>query len=168
MARLSFFGPPGDAAQQGGAHVAVYLVPVFHGQLATFDVDIPGVRGRFLPWTILEYGGNPYADASLLVDDWCEGAVSDLRLVDVIGGHRVEGSQELAIVFRAELTAPPAGDPNRVTALVPGDAVEQVGPFPASELQRWVAFEDVEHTPTPGPRAAAARPGDHEAPRLLF
>ncbi len=167
MERLSFFGPPAKSFQRGGAHVAVYLVAVYQQQLVAYDVDAPGVKGRFLPWTVLAFGGNPYADASLLVDDWCQVMVSSLKLADAIGGHRQEGSEELAIVFRAELTDPPAGDENRQPVLLPHDEIAAIHPFPAEELRRWVAAPGDDDHP-PGDGGGHIVPPQPEGPRLVF
>ncbi len=122
----------------GGAHVAVYVVPVFAGQLLVFDVDAPGVRGRWLPWTVLEYGANPYETAAALGDDWCEGAVSALEVVDVLSFPYELDGWELALVFRAELTTPPRGDAHRRPVLVAPGRLDAIGPFDPVDLLRWV------------------------------
>ena len=80
----AYFGKPSKTFVPGGAHVAVYVVPVFEGRLVVFDVAARAARGRWLPWDVLEFGGNPYETAAALADDWCEGAVSDLALADVM------------------------------------------------------------------------------------
>ncbi len=61
--------------------------PVHNGRLVAFDVTATGLEGRWLPWTVLEFRGNPYADAAALADDWCQGDVTDLRLVDVLSNE---------------------------------------------------------------------------------
>jgi len=80
----AYFGRPQPGFTPGGAHVAVYLVPVFAGRLTVFDVTAPGVRGKWLPWTVMEYGANPYETAAALADDWCDGAISALEVADVL------------------------------------------------------------------------------------
>ena len=93
----------------GGVLLTVHVVPVLQGQLVTFLLEAPGPGGRWLPWTVLKQGANPYEIASTIIDEWCDGAMSDLRLVDVISREGDEG-WELAVVFRAELTALPRGE----------------------------------------------------------
>ena len=93
----------------GSVLLTVHVVPVLQGQLVTFLLEAPGPGGRWLPWTVLKQGANPYEIASTIVDEWCDGAMSDLRLVDVISREGDEG-WELAVVFRAELTALPRGE----------------------------------------------------------
>lgn len=122
----------------GGAHVAVYVVPVFAGELLVFDVDAPGVRGRWLPWTVLEYGANPYETAAALGDDWCEGAVSALEVVDVLSFPSELDGWELALVFRAELTKRPEGDAQRRPVLAAPEGIDAIGPFDPVDLLRWV------------------------------
>ncbi|MES4793001.1 MAG: hypothetical protein C4321_08485 [Chloroflexota bacterium] len=136
--RQAFFGRPQDSFVPGGAHVAVYVVPVFAGQLLVFDVDAPGVRGRWLPWTVLEYGANPYETAAALGDDWCEGAVSALEVVDVLSFPYELDGWELALVFRALLTTPPGGDAHRRPVLVAPGRLDAIGPFDPVDLLRWV------------------------------
>ena len=87
-----------------GVLLSVHVVPVLEGRIVAFVLDSPGPQGRWLPWTVLTQGANPYEIASTIVDEWCDGAMSDLRLVDVISREGEDG-WELAIVFRAELTA---------------------------------------------------------------
>jgi hypothetical protein len=162
--RLSFFGAPRKDFHAGGAHIAVFVVPVFEGRLVAFDVQAPGVEGRFLPWTVLAFGGNPYADASLLMDDWCQGALASLRLVDVIGERRAEGSHELAIVFRAELTAAPAGDAHRTPVHLSPEDLESINDFAPADLQRWV---EAGEQPQPGPPIPPPADKD-DGPKLVF
>jgi hypothetical protein len=149
----AYFGRPQATFVPGGAHVAVYLVPVYEGRLVVFEVRAPGVRGRWLPWTVMEYGANPYETAAALADDWCQGAVSSLGVVDVLSFPFDADGWELALVYRAELTARPTGDANRAPVVfAPGEA-DAIGPFDPVDLQRWVAGE-----PVPG-TARAANPG---------
>lgn len=168
MTALSFFGRPEKSFKAGGAHIAIYAVPVYDGKLVVYDIDASGITGRFLPWTVLAFGGNPYADASLLVDDWCQVPVSSLRLIDVIGGHQAEGSRELAIVFRAELFEPPRGDAHREPVLLDASDLEPIGPFPVTELQRWLAAGTPPAPAAPEPANPPERPVDDDSPRLLF
>lgn len=138
MSRQSFFGPPAPALVAGGAHVTVYLVPVFEGRLVVFDVSVSEARGRWLPWDVLDFGGNPYEAASALADDWCAGAVSDLILVDVMSFQIEGGGWELAIVFRAELNAPPVNDDVRTPFVFAAGAFDAIGSFEPVDLERWV------------------------------
>jgi hypothetical protein len=133
-------------------------VPVHQGSLVVFDVSAREARGRWLPWNILAFRGNPYEEAAALADDWCEGEISDLRLIDVMSSASATGSWELAIVFRAELTAMPAGNDDRQPRKVPAGAVEAVGPFDVVDLERWVAGR--------APATPIAPDGDR--PNLIF
>lgn len=137
MDAAAFFGKPRAEFTDGGAHLTVYLVPIFEARIIAFDVAAPGARDRWLPWGILTYGGNPYEDASALADDWCQGSVGDLRLVDVLTGTAV-GSWEVALIFRAELTAMPKADGKRspVALSIPIEA--PVRQFQPAELERWL------------------------------
>ena len=110
MAANALFGPPVRAFTPGGAHIAVHLVPVFAGAVVAFDVSARDARGRWLPWDLLPYGGNPYETAAALGDDWCDGAVLDLAIVDALSFPLAGESWELALVFRAGLAAAPGGD----------------------------------------------------------
>lgn len=148
---LSFFPPPAERFVSGGAHIAVYIVPVYQGSLVVFGVSAPEARGRWLPWTLLTFHGNPYEEAAALSDDWCDSAVTDLRLVDVISAASATGSWELAIVFRAELMAMPEGDRDRHPILLPAGEVEAVGLFDAVDLQRWVGDRPAAEAPAPPP-----------------
>lgn len=136
--KQAFFGKPQDSFVPGGAHVAVYLVPVFEGRLVVFDVEAPGVRGRWLPWTVMEYGANPYETAAALADDWCEGAVAALEVADALSFPYDLDGWELALVYRAELMAPPGGDANRRPAFVAAGELDAIGPFDPVDLLRWV------------------------------
>jgi hypothetical protein len=80
----AYFGKPASTFVPGGAHVAVYVVPVFEERLVVFDVAASAARGRWLPWDVLPFGGNPYETAAELADTWCEGAVADLALADAM------------------------------------------------------------------------------------
>lgn len=138
MAARAFFGPPRASFTPGGAHVAVYLVPVFEGRLVVFDVSARPARGRWLPWDVLDFGQNPYEAASALADDWCAGAVSDLSLVDVMSFPFEGGGWELAIVFRAELTSLPEPDDVRAPYHFPAGQYDAIGSFDPVDLERWV------------------------------
>lgn len=134
----AYFGRPNESFVAGGTHITVYLVPVFEGRLVVFDVSAREARGRWLPWDVLEWGGNPYECASALADDWCEGAMNDLRLVDVMSFAVEGGGWELAIVFRAELFTAPAGDDVRTPYLFAAGAYDAIGSFDPVDLRRWV------------------------------
>lgn len=157
MEGAAFFGKPRAGFTDGGAHLAVYLVPVFQGCVVAFDVTAPGAQDRWLPWGILTFGGNPYEDASALADDWCQGAVADLRLVDVITGEAA-GSWEVGLIFRADLTAMPAADARRTPVQLAPPFTAPVRQFQPAELDRWVGAT------TPTEAAHPAPPGE----RLLF
>lgn len=136
--KSAFFGRPFDALVAGGTHIAVYLVPVFEGRLAVFHVAAPEVRGRWLPWDVLEWGANPYETASALADQWCDVPLGDLALVDVMSFPINTGGWELAIVFRAQLSAAPRGDSVRTPYLFPEGTFDAIGNFQPVDLERWV------------------------------
>ena len=138
MSQQAYFGKPASTFVPGGMHVAVYVVPVFEGRLLVFDVGASAARGRWLPWDILEFGGNPYEGAATLVDNWCGGAVSDLALADVMSFAYPGGGWELAVVFRAELTELPAGDVARKPVLFEAGEFDAIGNFDPIDLERWV------------------------------
>ncbi|MCE7929421.1 MAG: hypothetical protein HUU14_08575 [Dehalococcoidia bacterium] len=123
-----------------GTMVTVYLVPVHEGRMVTFDVRAREAQGRWLPWSVLEFAGNPYMTASELADDWCDGAISDLSLVDVMSFNPPGGGWELAIVFRAELTALPRPREDRTPAVFDPGRFDAIGPFDPVDLQRWVEW----------------------------
>src|SRR5512139_876083 len=134
----AYFGKPAATFVPGGAHVAVYVVPVFEGRLLVFDVAASAARGRWLPWDILEFGGNPYEAAATLADEWCGGAVADLALADAMSFPFEGASWELALVFRAELTEMPGGDANRTPFLFEPGEFDAIGNFDPVDLERWV------------------------------
>lgn len=151
MPRSAYFGQPADTFVRGGAHVAVYLVPVFENGLVVFDVSARAARGRWLPWDILEFGGNPYEAAAALADDWCGGALSDLSLVDVMSFPFEGDGWELAIIYRAELTELPAADDVRRSFRFEPGEYDAIGNFDPVDLQRWVERDRGESSPpTPG------------------
>ncbi len=134
----AYFGKPQATFVPGGAHIAVYLVPVFEGRLVVFDVSARAARGRWLPWNILPFAGNPYEAAATLADLWCGGAVSDLTLADVMSFPSEPGGWELAIIFRAELSAPPHGDDARTPVLLEQGQFDAIASFDPVDLARWV------------------------------
>jgi hypothetical protein len=136
MPAYARFGKPAADFVRGGAHVAVHLVPVYKGRIVAFDVSGPA-SGRWLPWDLLPYEGNPYETASELGDDWCDGAVVDLRVVDALSLAAPGESWELALVFRAELAAMPAGDGARSPVALDAGELGTVKRFDATELERW-------------------------------
>lgn len=148
----AIFARPERAPVRGGAYVSAYLVPVFEGRLVAFDVTAPEARGRWLPWTVLDFGQNPYEAASGLVDQWCQGAVTDLTLVDVLSLPAEGGGWELAIVFRAELAAPPKGADDRHPFLFERGRFDAIAAFDPVDLERWVAAGP----PPPGATAPPA------------
>ncbi len=141
MVRSAYFGQPADTFVRGGAHVAVYLVPVYQGGLVVFDVSARAARGRWLPWDVLEFGGNPYEAAAALADDWCGGALSDLTLVDVMSFPFEGEGWELAIVYRAELTELPRHDDVRTPFRFDPGEYDAIGSFDPVDLERWVTRE---------------------------
>ncbi len=134
----AYFGKPAKEFVPGGAHIAVYLVPVFEGRLVVFDVAAKAARGRWLPWDILQFGGNPYEAAATLVDQWCEGRVQDLALADAMSFPFGDSGWELALVFRAELTAMPKGDDARTPFAFEAGEFDAIGNFDPVDLGRWV------------------------------
>ena len=138
MAANALFGPPVQAFTPGGAHIAVHLVPVFAGAVVAFDVSARDARGRWLPWDLLPYGGNPYETAAALGDDWCDGAVLDLAIIDALSFPLAGESWELALVFRAGLAAAPGGDSDRTPVLLSGDALASISRFEAVDIARWL------------------------------
>ena len=138
-----------------GVLLTVHVAPVLEGQLVAFVLDAPGPGGRWLPWTTLKHGANPYEIASTVVDEWCDGAMSDLRLVDVIS-REGDGGWELAVVFRAELTALPRGERGAPRVCDPQDLASVRG-FEAVDLGRWLVMS-----------AAAAPVEEADGSRLVF
>ncbi len=138
MPRYAYFGQPAEGFVRNGAHVSVYLVPVFEGALVVFDVTARAARGRWLPWDVLEFGANPYEAAATLADDWCGGAISDLRLADVMSFPFEGQGWELAIVYRAELTHLPGRDDARTPYRYQPGEFDAIGSFDPVDLQRWV------------------------------
>lgn len=145
----AYFGKPAGTFVPGGAHVAIYLVPVFEGRLVAFDVSASAARGRWLPWDVLAFGGNPYEAAAELADNWCGGAVADLALADVLSFPFGAGGWELAIVFRGELTELPAGDDARTVAVYGPGEFDAIGNFDPVDLERWVRAREA---PMPAPK----------------
>ncbi len=162
MSSLAFFGPPQQGASTGGAMITVHLVPVFEGGLVVFDLRSSDKQARWLPWRVLDFGGNPYECASNLGDDWCEGAVSDLSLADVMSFEIPGSGWELAIIFRAELTAKPRPRGARVPALLAAGSLDAIGRFDPVDLERWVAA--VRAGAEAGREGGSRPPG----PQLLF
>jgi hypothetical protein len=147
MPRQAFFGPPRDTFVAGGAHITVYLVPVFEGRLVVFDVDEAAARGRWLPWDVLPFGGNPYECASALADDWCGVSVDDLALVDAMSFAAPDDGWELALVFRALLLELPPGDGVRSPYVFKPGEYDAIGPFDPIDLERWVTSAASDTTP---------------------
>jgi hypothetical protein len=160
---MSFFGPPATSFVQGGAHIAVYLLPVYNGQLVVFDVEAAQARGRWLPWDILPWQGNPYELASEMADLWCQVPLADLALADVMSFPSPEDAWELAIVFRAELAEPARGDDLRTPYFFPHGQFDAIGPFDPIDLERWVTGT-VTVRPGPGPSESAPVTPVNDAP----
>lgn len=137
----AFFGRPQAAPVDGGFHVTIHLVPVFDGRLVVFDVTAAVARGRWLPWTVAPFAANPWEVAAELADDWLQGAIDDLSLVDVLSFESPGRGWELAIVFRAALTAVPPPEPGRERSpfvFAPG-AFDAIAAFDPVDLERWVS-----------------------------
>lgn len=135
----AYFGRPIAESAPGGFHVAVYLVPVLEGRLVVFDIEGPGeIAGRWLPWAVLPFQGNPYEAASALADTWCDVPMVDLRLVDAMSFAGPGESWELALVFRAELAERPAGDPSRQPVYLGPESLDAIGRFDPADLARWL------------------------------
>ena len=168
MTSKAIFGRTEPTIVRGGAHVSVYLVPVFEGRLVAFDVTAQEARGRWLPWTVLDWGQNPYEAASGLTDQWCGGAVSDLSLADVLSLDVPGGGWELAIVFRAELIERPPSQSDRTPFLFEPGQYDAIAAFYPVDLQRWV-----ERGPASTPLMAATSAdhgddSDGDRERLVF
>ncbi len=131
----------------GGTQLSIYLVPVFEGRLVAFDVEAREARGRWLPWDVLESHENPYEAASELADIWCGVALTSLTLADVMSFTLPSGSWELAVVFRAELSASPLGDPERRPFIYAPHQFDAIGSFDPVDLERWVTASG--NAPTP-------------------
>ncbi len=141
-----------------GVLLSVHVVPVLEGRIVAFVLEAPGPGGRWLPWTVLPQGSNPYEIASTVVDEWCDGAISDLRLVDVISRDG-DGGWELAIVFRAQLTDLPRGLRGAPRVCEPQDLAVIHG-FEAVDLERWLGVV--------GDEAAAEPTVEGDSPKLVF
>lgn len=161
MPRQAFFGKPTNGLTPGGAHISVYLVPVFQRRLVVFDVAANQARGRWLPWDVMDFRGNPYETAAALADSWCGGDISSLTLADVMSFPFEGGGWELAIVFRAELTGLPAGDDARSTFVFGEGQFDAIGLFDPVDIERWV-------TAAGGPAARTDPPRGVDGPRLVF
>ncbi|MEX0781358.1 MAG: hypothetical protein WD557_01825 [Dehalococcoidia bacterium] len=134
----AFFGPPSGAIVPGGTHITVYLIPVFAGGLVVFDVESKEARGRWLPWDVLDFRQNPYEAAAALADQWCNVALDDLRLVDLMSFPVEGGGWELAITFRAALAEMPPGDQHRRPFRFEPGSYDAIGPFDPVDIERWV------------------------------
>lgn len=156
----AYFGKPSATFQPGGTHITVYLIPVFDGRLTVFDVAAREARGRWLPWDVLDWRANPYEAASALADQWCDVALKDLALADVLSLPYEGGGWELAIVFRAELAEAARGDADRRPHLFPAGEFDAIGAFDPVDLERWVRRGSL-RPPSPPPST-----GDR--PTLLF
>lgn len=161
MPRQAFFGKPTNGLTPGGAHISVYLVPVFQRRLVVFDVAAREARGRWLPWDVMDFRGNPYETAAALADGWCDGGISSLTIADVMSFPFEGGGWELAIVFRAELTALPPGDDARSPFVFSEGEYDAIGRFDPVDIERWVAGG--QNAPVAGPPPPA-----EEGPRLVF
>jgi len=138
MPSRAIFGSAVDIPEPGGLQVSVHLVPVFEGRLVVFDVSSAAATGRWLPWAVIDYGQNPYEAASLLADDWLDVALDDLSLGDVLSLEAPGGGWELAIVFRASMTAFPAASPYRTPVAIPPGHIDAIGAFDPVDIERWV------------------------------
>jgi hypothetical protein len=146
----AFFGPPAGGVVPGGAHITVYLVPVFERGLVVFDVEQPEARGRWLPWDVLDFRQNPYEAAAALADDWCNVSLHDLSLADVMSFPVEGGGWELAIAFRAELADMPPGDQHRRPYRFEPGRYDAIGPFDPVDIERWLDAAPGPGRSTPG------------------
>lgn len=164
----AFFGPPRGGPAAGGAQISVHLVPVLDGRLAVFDIRDAHVRGRWLPWAVIDYGQNPYEAASILADDWLVEPLRDLSLVDVLSLDAAGGGWELAIVFRAEITKEPPPTAGRQPFLFDAGKYDAIGPFDPVDLERWVTYS-IQAPPQDPPAAAPDRnSGRDQPPPMVF
>lgn len=152
MAVPARFGKPAGDFSREGSHIAVHLFPVYEGRLVAFDVPARQARGRWLPWDLLPFRGNPYETASALGDDWCDGAVTSLHLVDAISLVSPGESWELALVFRAELAEMPGGDADRVPVPLAADELAGIHRFEPVDLARWLDASAPAISESPAPR----------------
>ena len=114
----------------------------------------------WLPWDVLETHENPYEAASELADLWCGVALTSLALADVMSFTLPGGSWELAVIFRAELSAAPLGDAERRPFIYTPRQYDAIGSFDPVDLERWVSRSG----DTPAPTAASQA----DTPGLLF
>ncbi|MGE5595101.1 MAG: hypothetical protein ACM3S1_03585, partial [Hyphomicrobiales bacterium] len=142
--------------------ITLYVVPVFEGRLVAFDVSAREARGRWLPFTVLDFAQNPYEAASMICDAWCQGQVSDLSLADVMSFVVERGAWELAIVFRAELMAAPKAQPNREPFIFAPGQFDAIGAFDPVDLERWVTGS------VQRPGLAPERPAADSEPGMIF
>ncbi len=154
MPHRAIFGPPKETPAAGGLLVTVHLVPVFEGRLLAFDLAQPHVRGRWLPWAVIEFGQNPYEAASLLADDWLDVPLVDLALADVLSLPGDGGGWELAIVYRAHPAAMPSASADRQPFLYAAGAFDAIGAFDPVDLERWVTMRAQPADVAPGAAAA--------------
>lgn len=139
--------------------IMVYLVPVYEGRLVVFDVTSPGAQGRWIPWQVLEFAQVPYESAAQLSDVWLNGAVSTLSLVDVMMQPGESGVNELAIVFRCDVTALPARTAERDAFAYPEGHLDAIAGFDPVDLERWLLQR---------PGGADVRPPDVPGEKLVF
>ena len=122
--------------------LTVHVVPVVHNKLLTFKVEALVAADRCLPWTLLDFGTNPYEAAAVLLEEWCDGAdVLDLRLVDVISRTGQDDGWELAIIFRGELRAGPVAGIDREPLICEAGDIEPLNGFMVVDLERWLVTE---------------------------
>ena len=158
------FGPPRGGISPRGAFVSIYLVPEWDGHLIAFDVVAKEAPGRWLPWTIADFGASPWETASALSNEWCGDTTESIELVDTISFETDSAGWELALVFRARLNALPPGETERIPVVSQPDDARLSVPFAAADLGRWIARQ-----------ASATASGDLVSPassasgkRLLF
>jgi len=133
------FGPPRKEVSRGGAFVSVYLVPEWDGQIVAFDIAAKEARGRWVPWTVADYGASIWETASALGDEWCGDTVETIDLVDTISLETETSGWELALIFRARLKAMPDGETGRIAVLTRGDDDRLSMRFAAADMDRWIA-----------------------------
>ncbi len=158
MSARAYFGPPARSPAEGGFQVSVHLVPVWQGRLVTFDIQAGRVRGRWLPWAVIDFRQNPYEAASLLADDWLDVPLTDLRIVDVLSLPGPLNGWELAIVYRAEVHDRPPGDAQRTPFIHDAGEFDAIGAFDPLDLERWVGISTSEQRAEQSPPPHSGRP----------
>tara|TARA_B110000263_G_C15225814_1_gene472183 strand:+ start:583 stop:1041 length:459 start_codon:yes stop_codon:yes gene_type:complete len=134
----AIFGKPVKNIGAGGTFLTIHIIPVYKGKLVAFDVTAPEAKGRWFPWTVLNYGIEPYEAAANLVDDWCEGSTQQLSLCDILTFMSYEGAWQISLVFRNELITLPHGDFERKPLLFDKELPTKIDKFQSADIERWI------------------------------